>query len=155
LETLFAELERRNLLDDMLVVITSDHGEELGDHRGFGHGGTLYDELIRVPLIVRLPGQDAGRRGGEGGSLVDGAPALVDYPNKPRPAAFEGHSLREPMHRARSPWARLWRRPEPAPAFSELIMAQGHEDARLRPHEYAIVLGATKLILGPKGEWEF
>jgi arylsulfatase A-like enzyme len=38
-----------------LVVVTSDHGEELWDHGGFEHGHTLYDELVRVPLLVRWP----------------------------------------------------------------------------------------------------
>lgn len=44
-----------------LVIVTSDHGEEFLEHRGLGHGDTLYEEVVRVPLIVRFPG---GRFGG-------------------------------------------------------------------------------------------
>ncbi|WP_165251010.1 sulfatase [Paludisphaera soli] len=59
---LFDDLERRGVLDDTLVVLTSDHGEELGEHDLIGHGRSLYDQETRVPLLVFLPG---GARGGE------------------------------------------------------------------------------------------
>ncbi len=48
---LVAELDTRGLLDDTLIVVTSDHGEEFGDHGGLLHGQTLYEEQVRVPLI--------------------------------------------------------------------------------------------------------
>ncbi len=50
------ELDRRGFLDDTLVVFVADHGEEFQDHGRHGHGATLYQEQIHVPLIVRLPG---------------------------------------------------------------------------------------------------
>ena len=46
------ELESRGLLQDSVVIVTSDHGEEFGDHGGHGHGHTLYEEQLHVPLIV-------------------------------------------------------------------------------------------------------
>jgi arylsulfatase A-like enzyme len=49
------ELKRRNLYDDTLIVLVSDHGEELWEHDSYGHGHTLYDELLHVPLLVKLP----------------------------------------------------------------------------------------------------
>lgn len=52
---LVASLKRLDLYDDALIVLTSDHGEEFWEHRGFEHGHTLYDELLRVPLIIKLP----------------------------------------------------------------------------------------------------
>ena len=52
---LVAELKRLDLYDDSLIVFTSDHGEGLGDHGHPGHVRYLYDEAIRVPLIVKLP----------------------------------------------------------------------------------------------------
>lgn len=58
---LVAELRRRGLYDALTIVVTSDHGEEFGEHGGFFHGTTLYDEQVRVPLFVKLPG---ARRGG-------------------------------------------------------------------------------------------
>ncbi|MBK8588449.1 MAG: sulfatase-like hydrolase/transferase [Sandaracinaceae bacterium] len=57
---LVAELQRRGVYDDMTIIVTSDHGEEFGDHGGFWHGDTLYDEQLRVPLFVKLPGNSRG-----------------------------------------------------------------------------------------------
>jgi arylsulfatase A-like enzyme/uncharacterized membrane protein HdeD (DUF308 family) len=56
LRDLFAELERRGLMENTLVVLVADHGEEFYDHRGWGHGQSVYNELIHIPLIMRLPG---------------------------------------------------------------------------------------------------
>jgi arylsulfatase A-like enzyme len=50
------ELERRGLYEEALVVLSSDHGEEFWDHQGFEHGHSLYNELLRVPLVIKLPG---------------------------------------------------------------------------------------------------
>ena len=52
---LLGEFERRGLLDDTLVILTSDHGENFGEHGLMGHQFCLYETLIHVPLIVRYP----------------------------------------------------------------------------------------------------
>lgn len=57
LDRFFSALERLTLLDDTLLIITSDHGENLGDHGLMTHVFCLYDTLIRVPLIMRFPPQ--------------------------------------------------------------------------------------------------
>jgi arylsulfatase A-like enzyme len=49
-------LKRLGLYDDALVVFTSDHGEEFWEHGGFEHGHALYEELLHVPLLIKLPG---------------------------------------------------------------------------------------------------
>ncbi len=49
-------LEERALLDNTLVVILADHGEEFMEHGGFGHGTSLYDEVVHIPLIFWYPG---------------------------------------------------------------------------------------------------
>lgn len=49
-------LEQNGIFDDSLVVFSSDHGEELFDHGLAGHGHTLFDEVLRVPLAIKLPG---------------------------------------------------------------------------------------------------
>ena len=56
---LFGGLHDMQLWDDTLIVLTSDHGEEFWEHGGFEHGHTMYEELLRVPLLVRLPGARA------------------------------------------------------------------------------------------------
>ncbi|MCG8555898.1 MAG: sulfatase-like hydrolase/transferase [Proteobacteria bacterium] len=57
---LLSALKERNLYEDLTVVVTSDHGEEFMDHGGYWHGTTLYDEQIRVPLLLKLPDNARG-----------------------------------------------------------------------------------------------
>ncbi len=52
---LLQTLERLDLYDDSLIVLTSDHGEELWEHGGFEHGHSLHREVLRVPLVIKLP----------------------------------------------------------------------------------------------------
>lgn len=57
-------LRSLGLYDDALIIVTSDHGEEFFEHGNFGHGQSLYDELLGVPLIVKLPGNRTTGRAG-------------------------------------------------------------------------------------------
>lgn len=57
---LLETLEELDLYKDSLIIITSDHGEEFWEHGGFEHGHTLYNELINVPLIIKLPDNKHG-----------------------------------------------------------------------------------------------
>ncbi len=50
-------LDREELLDNTLVIVTADHGEHLGEHELYGHASSLYDPEIHVPLLMRLPGK--------------------------------------------------------------------------------------------------
>jgi len=52
---LVAELERRDLYDDTLILVTGDHGEEFGEHGGYFHGQSLHNELLHVPLVWKPP----------------------------------------------------------------------------------------------------
>jgi arylsulfatase A-like enzyme len=52
---LLATLDRRGLGAETLTIVLSDHGEEFGEHGGVGHGETLYDEVVRVPLVLHAP----------------------------------------------------------------------------------------------------
>ena len=79
---------------DCLVIVTADHGEEFEEHGGLGHGTTLYDELVRVPLILRPPGGRAEPIVHERpASLVDILPTLLDAAGLSPPAGSEGRSL--------------------------------------------------------------
>lgn len=55
LARLWGALERAGLWDEALILLTSDHGEEFWEHKGFFHGHTLHRELLQVPLVVKLP----------------------------------------------------------------------------------------------------
>lgn len=90
---LLAGLERAGRYDDALIVLTSDHGEELYDHGGFSHGYTLYEELLRVPLFIKLPGQKEARVVEEVVSTVDVTPTVLDALGLPVPP-MDGRSLR-------------------------------------------------------------
>ncbi|MBN1271405.1 MAG: sulfatase-like hydrolase/transferase [Candidatus Aminicenantes bacterium] len=75
---LFAFLKEKGLEDKTIVVLTSDHGEEFYEHEGWGHGQSLYDELIHVPLIMSCPGYiSSGRRIGGLVELVDLFPTIL------------------------------------------------------------------------------
>src|SRR5690606_35366119 len=50
------------IFDDALIIFSSDHGEEFWDHGGYEHGHSLYNEVIGVPLVIKLPGMKSGER---------------------------------------------------------------------------------------------
>lgn len=79
LARLFERLEAAGFLEHALIVVTSDHGEEFGEHGGLLHPATLYDELVAVPLIVKGPGVPAGRVDSRLVSLIDVAPTIYGY----------------------------------------------------------------------------
>ncbi|HJX26539.1 MAG TPA: sulfatase, partial [Thermoanaerobaculia bacterium] len=93
LEQLVGELERRGLMKNTILVVTSDHGEELEDHGRMSHGLSLYEEVIRIPLVIHAPHRiAAGLRGGLA-SLVDVVPTLKDLLDLPGGGELDGVSL--------------------------------------------------------------
>jgi len=93
---LLAALAKRGLEDDTLVIVTADHGEEFFSRGWLGHTRTLYEEVIHVPLVIRVPGGGGrGRAVGAPVSLVSLAPTILDYLGIDAPdAGFQGPSLR-------------------------------------------------------------
>jgi len=92
---------------EAVVVVTADHGEEFGEHGGRYHGTTVYDEQVRVPLLVRAPGLSP-RRVREPVDLVDVAGtllALLDVPASPR---LRSDDLRPLLVGQRDPHARAF-----------------------------------------------
>lgn len=92
---LVAFLKKRGLYSGGVLVLTSDHGEALGDHGEQGHGLFAYEPVIHVPLIVKSPRRDGGGR--HSSALVqhiDIAPTLLDMVGAPRPSGLKGRSLR-------------------------------------------------------------
>jgi choline-sulfatase len=111
-------LKQRGLEDDTMVVVTADHGEEFWDHGSVGHGHSVYDELLHVPLIVRVPGVTGnGARVPDAVGLVDVMPTVLDALGEKIPEQLVGRSflpeLRgEPDHAPRaavSGFFRAWR----------------------------------------------
>ncbi|RKY19052.1 MAG: hypothetical protein DRQ55_11660 [Planctomycetota bacterium] len=85
---------QRELGDDTLVVITSDHGDEFFEHGAMGHRSTLYEELLRVPLIVQYPGGVPGDPVAAPVSVLDIVPTVLDVVGLERPDSLPGRSLR-------------------------------------------------------------
>jgi len=71
-------LKSIDLYEDTLVVVTADHGEEFQEHGRMGHAGQLFDEVLRVPLIIKLPGREA-RQHAQLVRNFDVMPTLLDY----------------------------------------------------------------------------
>jgi len=93
LEIFFNKLKTLNVLENTLVIITSDHGEEFLDHGGVLHGRTLYDELIRVPLIFWGPGIPAGTTVREQVELIDIMPTLLELNGFSLKTELDGQSF--------------------------------------------------------------
>jgi arylsulfatase A-like enzyme len=144
LRSLFNGLEARGLLENAIVVVTSDHGEEFKEHGLIGHEKTLYGEVIQVPLLIALPGGSRRTDVAEVASLIDLAPTLLGLIGRPVPDSFEGRSLL-PL----SPGAggRI--------AYSELPIPEGSTAKRYSPHVSSVVVGSHKLIAGEHGEMEY
>lgn len=109
LGTFFAWLQERGRFDDALIVLTADHGDELFEHGGFSHGYSLQEEVLRVPLIVKLPGQKTAARVSTRVSVMDIHPTLTEAAGVTPGPALDGRSL-FPLLRGRSPDA-TWERP--------------------------------------------
>jgi choline-sulfatase len=88
-------LSARGLAGNTLVVVTSDHGEEFLEHGSWEHQKTLYEEVLRIPLIVRGPGIAPRRDAGQV-SLLDVAPTVLAWAGVAAPAGFQGRSLLSP-----------------------------------------------------------
>jgi arylsulfatase A-like enzyme len=89
----FDQIDEIGLKEDTLVVLIADHGEEFWEHGGVEHGHTVYDELLRVPFILRWPGHlPVGRRFEEQVRIIDVAPTVLDLFGLPVPAELDGRS---------------------------------------------------------------
>lgn len=132
---LFHNLRSLGLYDRTVIVVTSDHGEEFAEHTDLfysAHGHTLYDEIIRVPLLMRVPGRfRPGTVVKQVVELIDVAPTVLDLLGLPRPEPMQGRSLvgliDDPSAEGKS-WA-----------ASEAMMSTGRPEwksVRSRQHKY-------------------
>jgi arylsulfatase A-like enzyme len=91
--TILDALDECGLWDDTAIVFTSDHGDMMGSHQLLAKC-VMYREAVRVPMIVKLPGQVSGRRVAGPVSQIDVVPSLLDVLAQPIPAHLQGRSLR-------------------------------------------------------------
>lgn len=91
---LLDDLRARGLLDRSAVVFTADHGEEFHEHGGWRHAESLFEEVLRVPLVVRLPKGTAARATvADPADQIDLAPTLLELAGVAAPPEFPGASL--------------------------------------------------------------
>lgn len=126
------------LLDRAILVVLSDHGEDLWDHsalRSPGHGHSLYEEILRVPLFFRAPGLvRAGGRIGTPVSLLDVAPTLLALAGLPPDPDYHGRNLERSLREGLEP--------DVVPIHAEAI--------EYGPGRFSLRLGDLKIILAPE-----
>ena len=109
-----ADLEERGMMQNTLLVVTADHGEEFFEHGSKGHNKSLFEEVLRVPLIVHWPGRvAAGRVETTQVQIIDFLPTLATAAGAPGPFAVQGRDL-GPLFEGRSL--------APMDALSELLI---------------------------------
>jgi len=126
-------LRRSGVLDGSYLVLTADHGEELFEHGGWSHGRTLYEENLRVPLIVRPPGGGAPRRVSQVVGLVDLFPTLIARCGGPPPDNVVGRDLSPLLEGA-------------TVEGGGVVLSTGIQE---NPGAVALVAGRHKLLLDP------
>jgi arylsulfatase A-like enzyme len=147
---LFNELETTGLLENTLVLITSDHGEHFGEHAGiFVHGKTLYGQEIRVPLLVIAPRRvPSGKVVSEPVSLRDLPATVVDLLGPGPESPFPGRSL-----------ARFWdpgaaADASPAGAVLSEVRREGSPWDPPAKYSRSVAIGDMVYIENAKGEQE-
>ncbi|MBZ5591071.1 MAG: sulfatase [Acidobacteriia bacterium] len=144
LSDLFAKLKDLGLYDDSVIILTSDHGQSFGEKQLVGHGTSVYQEQVRVPLIIKYPGPPQAAVRDDLVSHVDLLPTILDLLGDKIPPSLPGHSLRAPA-------------PSPGTVISESfpcdMTASLHP--RFRRVERAAFSGPFKLILATNGKREF
>jgi arylsulfatase A-like enzyme len=153
-------LRAQGRLEDTVLVILSDHGEEFWEHGSVLHGHSLYQELLHVPLIVRLPGaRHGGRRVPATVRLLDVAPTILELAGLPVPESFQGRSLVGALEgeageerkvtsemgtlktRIERPWKLILDTQEPQPMLFDLEEDPGeHSDLASRRPERVVAL---------------
>jgi arylsulfatase A-like enzyme len=141
-------LRREGLYDRTMIVVTSDHGEEFGEHDRKlwynKHGHNLYEEMIHLPLVIKLPnGYAGGTRVATVAQTVDVMPTILDVLGvTPSKNEMQGRSL-----------APLWSRPAPAGdgvAFTESTVSRS-EKKSVRSSRYKYIVDIDKQVVAQIG----
>ncbi|MBZ5589302.1 MAG: sulfatase [Acidobacteriia bacterium] len=133
LARLVAQLKGLGLFQNSMIVITSDHGEAFGEHDLLGHGYSLYQDQVHVPLIIKYPNQEQPRVIGTLVSQVDVMPTVLSALGIPTPAQTQGDPLQDLEHDT-----------------SRFVMSESFPNDGFGPRfvrmERAVFSGTTKLI---------
>lgn len=160
---ILAALEENQIMDNTLIVFTSDHGDMMGSHKLVAKC-VMYEEAVRVPLLLRMPGQSRTARVAGPVSQLDLVPTLLELMNQPVPEHLQGQSLRPLLGSSRARSDRdvviEWNGPDndllpPRVAdagFNEL--PEHLRDLATLPEMNAAVRDPVRTIISPDG-WKF
>lgn len=137
---LFDRMRKLGLYDDTMIIITSDHGEAFGERNEIWHSISLYDNQVRVPLLIKYPQQRQRRDIWEPVSLVDVFPTVLRELQLAAPRRVQGIALQE---RAPGPRSLL------AESYPHAVFATLHP--RFRRVERAVIRWPYKLIAATDG----
>ena len=106
-----AELKRLGLFERTLLIIVGDHGEEFHEHGNWRHGNQMYDEVVHVPMLFRLPGVLPPARRADAAMLIDVFPSILGIVGRPAiDVTLDGQNLFAPRAGAAAPvFAEQWR----------------------------------------------
>lgn len=141
LEQLLGQLKQRGLYDNTLLIVTSDHGEAFGERGIMGHGLSVYDDEVHVPLIVKFPHSTAKEVIADPVSLIDLMPTILDVLGYGIPKGIQGHSL-------------LAHAPHDVVSESFLHPFVSKWNPKYIQAEQAIVSGSMKFIASSSGKKE-
>jgi arylsulfatase A-like enzyme len=118
---LVAGLKKRGLYDDTVIIVTSDHGDEFFDHGRLEHGTSYYEEMMRVPLIVRVPGEGQGKVIRQQVGLIDIMPTVLDLVGVRHSLDLQGVSLRPLLDGAGAPERLMFAEASMVPALDAAV----------------------------------
>jgi len=138
------------ILENSIVIVTSDHGEAFLEHGEIGHRHSLYEEEVKIPLIVSSPGRiEDGARIDEAVTIYDIVPTLLDMLDLDGPHGMFGRSFLPRLEGKGTPSAGGTARPLP---LELTVLPRGEDKSAFFKH-LALRLGDLKLISVQKREW--
>ncbi len=126
---LFDKLKELGLFDDAMIIVTADHGDLFGEHHSFGHQTDLYQEVLRIPLLVKYPRSERTGRSDKLVQTVDIMPEILSYIGLEVPDGVQGQPFAKANHEI----------------ISELFPNARHPHTRLNPKRY---IRELKAIMG-------
>jgi arylsulfatase A-like enzyme len=144
LSDLFTKLKDLGLYDNSVIIVTSDHGQSFGEKQLVGHCSSVYQEQVRVPLIIKYPGPPKTEVRNDLVSHVDLLPTILDLLGDKIPPSLPGRSLRAPTTLPETVLSE---------SFPSDVLVSLHP--RFRRVERAAFSGPFKLILASNGKREF
>jgi arylsulfatase A-like enzyme len=135
---LFDELAHQGILENTLIIVTSDHGEQFGEHSLFGHTNSLYIQTLHVPLVISFPGRvPVGVRIPEVASLRDLPTTVLDLIGFKGETRFPGTSL-----------AQHWQEPHSRTSpISESVLSEINHRAHFLQSWYPLTKGDMKSLV--------